>query len=292
MTEQAIAGSGDENLTVSVIITTHSWGRYGSFRDAIRSVERQDYNEVELVCPVDSDEDMADATQAIADGGLTVDYLPQGSGLAEARNRGAAEASGDVYAFLDDDCIAPSDWVETLVNAFEDGAMAAGGPARPDFPGGRPWYIPEQWDWLVGAGPYHETECEVRNTYGCNIAFRADVFDSLGGFDAAYGKDGDLTQGEETELCARMREKSGAGVRYLPDAAVEHRVFPEQLTTVHLLHRAYYQGMTKRKMGLGDEETGFLADVLRSLATQSPHKSMASLAYTAATGMGYLRGGA
>lgn len=280
-----------ERPTVSVIVTTHSWGRYGAFRDALRSLERQTYSEVEIVCPVDADADMATATEAIADGGapLSATYHPDGGGLATARNRGAKQATGDVYAFLDDDCVAAERWVERLVVAYEDGALAAGGPAMPVWPDSRPWYLPEQFDWLIGGGPYHETPQEVRNTYGCNISFRADVFDHLGGFDPGFGKDsGNLDQAEETELCRRLQREYGEGVWYCPDAVVDHRVFPEQLSVGHLLRRAFMQGRAKRRLGLDDEETGFLAEVLRGLPRQAPQRSLASLVLTAATGAGYV----
>lgn len=277
--------------TVSVIITTHTWSRYGAFKDAIRSVENQTYEDIEVVLPLDGDPDMVDATEVITDGGARITHSSNAAGLSEARNRGAEQASGDVYAFLDDDCVASPEWVAELVDAFEDGAIAAGGPALPEWPDGRPWYIPTEYDWLVGAGPYEDEEKEIRNTYGCNIAFRADVFDSLGGFDEALGKNGNLNQGEETELCGRMREEFGEGVRYKPDASVRHTVFPEQLGFGHLLARSYHQGVSKRKIGLGDEEGDFLGDVVKSMLRNHPVRSAATLMFTASVGLGFAFGG-
>jgi GT2 family glycosyltransferase len=275
---------------ISVIITTHDWSRYGDFRDALRSVEAQSYDDIEIVTPFDADSDMLDATEAVADGGVVSGFDPEADGLAAARNNGAELASGDVYAFLDDDCVASKQWIETLVDAIENGAIAAGGPANPVWPDSRPWYIPQGWDWLVGGGPYHVSPQEVRNTYGCNIAFRADVFDALDGFDERLGKADSLAQGEESELCQRMREEYGQGVQYRPNADVKHRVYPEQLAATHLLERAYAQGQTKRAIGVDDTETGFLQDVLGGLVRQAPHRSLAALAYTTATGGGFLRG--
>jgi len=277
--------------TVSVIVTTHTWDRYGTFRDALRSVEAQTYDDVELVTPIDGDGDLATATEAIADGGLITAFDPQGEGLAAARNRGAELASGDVYAFLDDDCVARPEWVATLVDAYREGALAAGGPAYPEWPdGSRPWYLPERFDWLVGAGPYHDRECDVRNTYGCNISFRADAFDALGGFDEGLGKNAAVTQGEECDLARRLYDRFGARVRYCPDAAVRHRVFEAQLEGSSLLRRAYEQGQTKRAIGVDDGETGALAAIARDLCSSAPHRSAAMAAYTAATGAGYVVG--
>lgn len=276
--------------TVSVIITTYEWDRFGEFRAAINSLQEQTYSDIEVVCPVDGGDDLEACTRVIADGGATVAESST-AGLADARNRGAEMASGDVYAFIDDDCRASPEWVETLVEAYEGGALAAGGPALPDWPGdGRPWYLPKQFDWLVGSGPYHDDEQTIRNTYGCNISFRADIFDALGGFDESLGKQGGLQQAEETELCQRLREDYDTGVRYCPEAAVWHRVDRDQLRLDYLVERAYMQGVSKRQIGVDDEETGFLGEVLRSIVRLPPHQSAAALMLTAATGLGFLRG--
>ena len=275
---------------VSVIIASHTWGRYGLFKEAIRSIERQTYDAIELVLPLDGDPDMVETTKLLTDGGVEITYDPDTTGLSEARNRGAANASGDIYAFLDDDCVAAPHWVAELVDAFEDGAIAAGGPAIPEWPAERPAHIPKEFDWLIGGGPYHDEPVEIRNTYGCNIAFRADVFDELGGFDPAHGKNGNMAQAEETELCIRMREQFGAGLQYRPAATVRHRVFPEQLSVGYLLKRAYHQGVAKRQIGLGDEEGDFLGEVLESLVRNHPLESLAALSYTASVGSGFLIG--
>jgi glycosyltransferase involved in cell wall biosynthesis len=49
-------------------------------------------------------------------------------GAAWARNEGLRRAKGDLIAFIDDDAIAPSDWLERLVRAIQKyNAAAAGG---------------------------------------------------------------------------------------------------------------------------------------------------------------------
>ncbi|MFC7045600.1 glycosyltransferase [Halobacteriaceae archaeon GCM10025711] len=278
-------------MRVSTIISTYDWSRFGVFKRALRSVERQTYDDVEIVLAIDNDPDIVEVVRELASEDVVVDFDPDGTGLAEARNRGAAAASGDVYAFLDDDCVASPRWVESLVEGYEDGAIAVGGPSIPDWPNSRPWYLPEEFDWLVGGGPYPpDGVTELRNTYGSNISFRADVFDHLGGFDESLGKNDDLTQSEETELCNRMAAEYGRGVRFQRDAVVSHRVFPEQLRPGHLIRRAYAQGRSKRLVGAGDEERAFLADVLKSTVAHPSPESVASLTYTAATGAGYLLG--
>jgi hypothetical protein len=49
-------------------------------------------------------------------------------GAAWARNDGLRQAQGDLIAFIDDDAVAPPDWLERLVQAIDKyGAAAAGG---------------------------------------------------------------------------------------------------------------------------------------------------------------------
>lgn len=40
-------------------------------------------------------------------------------GAAWARNRGIDQSKGDLIAFLDDDCLAPENWLESLINAID-----------------------------------------------------------------------------------------------------------------------------------------------------------------------------
>src|SRR5262245_23362353 len=42
------------------------------------------------------------------------------SGLSRAYNLAIASTTGPIIAFTDDDCIAPTDWIEKIVEAFED----------------------------------------------------------------------------------------------------------------------------------------------------------------------------
>jgi glycosyltransferase involved in cell wall biosynthesis len=183
-------------------------------------------------------------------------------------------ASGDVVAFIDDDAVADEVWVTRLVRAYEEeNAIAAGGKMTPEWVAGKPPFLPEEFYWLVGVTHrgFADGAGEVRNTFGSNISFRANVFEALGGFNVDIGgRKGDKNlQGGETELCARMREAHGQGVWYDPEAEVAHKVFEYRTELRWLLDRAFWQGYSKRAMevlverGSGDEEM-----FLRKLVTE------------------------
>jgi len=146
--------------------------------------------------------------------------------LSESMNRGMKEAEGDIIAFFDDDAVADENWIKELVRMYEEReAIAAGGKLLPKWVSKKPNFLPEEYYWLIGATHkgFPEEVTEVRNTFGSNLSFKADVLKALNGFRGEMGVKGKgLLQGEETELCERMREKFGRGVVYNPDAIVYH----------------------------------------------------------------------
>jgi glycosyltransferase involved in cell wall biosynthesis len=250
-------------VKVSVVVCTYTLDMYEHFREAADSVLAQTHDDVELVVIVDGTPEVYE--QVVDDYGDREDVVikcnDENVGLLESRNRGAAIASGDVVAFIDDDAIADEAGVERLVRAYEEeDAIAAGGKMTPAWVAGKPSFLPEEFYWLIGVTHrgFADGPGEVRNTFGSNISFRADVFAELGGFDVDIGgRKGDKNlQGGETELCARMREAYGQGVWYDPDAEVAHKVFEYRTEFRWLVDRAFWQGYSKRAMESFVEDEG------------------------------------
>jgi glycosyltransferase involved in cell wall biosynthesis len=288
---------------------------YEHFCEAADSVLAQTHDDVELVVVVDGTPEVYE--QVIEDyddrGDTVVACNDENVGLLASRNRGAELASGDVVAFIDDDAIADEVWAERLVKAYEEeDAIAAGGKMTPEWVAGKPLFLPEEFYWLVGVTHrgFADGPGEVRNTFGSNISFRADVFAELGGFDIDIGgRKGDKNlQGGETELCARMREAYGQGVWYDPEAEVAHKVFEYRTEFRWLVDRAFWQGYSKRAMESfvddeGEEEGAFLCYLVMSatprrvshLATAPSVSGLQRLVtlyvLTALVGFGYLYGG-
>ena len=314
-------------MRVSVVLCTHTLDRYEHLREAARSVQDGTYEDWELVLVSDGNPEVAERMRAdFADeraaGDCVVHENDENLGLLGARNNGARVASGDVLAFLDDDAIADERWLELLVDAYEERdptPAAVGGRMVPAWVDGRPDFLPVEFYWLVGVthrgfGPGGgwdgwTTAGEVRNTMGSNISFRAEVFESLDGFETDIGgRRGDNhLQGGETELAARMRAEYGEGVWYVPEAEVAHKVFGYRTEPRWLLERAFWQGYSKRGMEhfvpesageegafLGDLLTEFVPRRLRSLVRRPSTTKLQQLLFlglcTAFVGFGYLYG--
>ncbi|MHB9286541.1 glucosyl-dolichyl phosphate glucuronosyltransferase [Halobacteriales archaeon Cl-PHB] len=301
-------------MRVSVVLCEHTMDRYDDLQEAADSVLEQTHDDLELVLVSDGDEAVFEHfRQDYGDRDDVVLHCNEENvGLLESRNNGARAATGDVVAFLDDDAVADEDWVAELVEVYEERDVpAVGGKMTPEWVAGKPWYLPEEFYWLVGVTHrgFADGPGEVRNTFGSNISFRRDVFLDLEGFDTDIGgRQGDANlQGGETELAARLQKDHGHGVYYTPTAEVAHKVFAYRTKPGWLLDRAFWQGYSKRGMevlvtdSIG-EESAFLGDLLGRYVPGRLKRLMVSpsvdgivqlvmvLVFTAVVGFGYLYG--
>jgi GT2 family glycosyltransferase len=301
-------------MRVSVVLCTYSMEMYDHFRAATESVLGQSHDDVELVVVVDGTDAVFERVREDYCGreDVVLHCNDGNRGLLASRNTGADLATGDVVAFIDDDAVADEDWVAELVGGYEDHPHdAVGGKMVPGWVAGEPEFLPAEFYWLVGVTHrgFAEGPGEVRNTFGSNISFRRETFHELGGFDTDIGgRKGDRNlQGGETELCARLRERTGRGVWYVPDAEVTHKVFDYRTEPRWLAERAFWQGYSKRAMEVlvpesSDEEEEFLGRLLTEslpgrlwglLTAPSGAKAkqlVALVVLTGLAGVGYLYG--
>ena len=108
---------------VSVVIPTYHRA-FAMLKQAMDSVRAQTYAPVELIVVSDNPPESEDARQ-IAEGMATrpdarLIQLEQNSGAPVARNRGIAEAKGELIAFLDDDDVWLPQKLEKQVPCFAD----------------------------------------------------------------------------------------------------------------------------------------------------------------------------
>ena len=299
-------------MKVSVVVCTYAADLYEHLVEAVESVRTQTYDSVEIVVVVDGNDRLCErVTDKYGTAADVLVHCNEGNvGLSQSRNNALEHASGDVIAFLDDDAVADERWIEELVGVYKsEDAIAAGGRMTPIWVDGRPEFLPEEFHWLVGVTypGFAEAGEEVRNTFGSNISFRADVLRDLGGFDSEVGRKGELNlQAEEPLLGARMRERYDRGVVYTPDAEVGHKVFDYRTDPAWLLKRAFWQGYSKRAMETlvdgesSGEESAFLGRLvfmsiprrMRSFVRTPSFEKISQLVMlvvlTVAVGLGYL----
>jgi GT2 family glycosyltransferase len=145
---------------------------------------------------------------------------PQG-GINSARNRGWAEARGDLIVFTDDDVLAPKGWLRELAEGASRHGSAGclGGPVRIRYEGRRPRACDRHAIWKgeveldIPEGPM-----TIVRLIGANLAVRRSAFELIGGFDERVA----VGAGADAEWQHRYI-KHGGQVVYLPRALLWHR---------------------------------------------------------------------
>ena len=106
---------------VSVIVPT--WNEAKCLPALLDAVQRQTLPPLEVVI---ADSGSTDETAAIGEAAGAVVLAGERKGPGEGRNRGAGAAQGDVFLFLDADCVPPRELVESVVAALRDPALIGG----------------------------------------------------------------------------------------------------------------------------------------------------------------------
>jgi glucosyl-dolichyl phosphate glucuronosyltransferase len=235
---------------VTVVICAYTEARWDDLLAAIASVRAQrERVALEIAVVIDHNPALLERLRAIEpDVRLTENV--EARGLSGARNSGVRLATGEIVAFMDDDAMADPGWLEALVAAYDDPLVAgAGGTIRPLWETGRPGWWPSEFDWVVGC-TYRgmpRQRAVVRNVIGCNMSFRRELLQGLGGFAQGIGRIGTRPLGaEETELSIRLaRRWPDHRIVYEPRAAVDHRVPAGRSTFRYFRSRCFAEGLSK-----------------------------------------------
>ena len=175
---------------------------------------------------------------------LVAEHAP---GASNARNRGIAEATGDIVAMIDDDVDPAPDWLRRLVAPIVAG--------RCDGTCGRvvldPAIARPRWFDEDELGPYlaaHERASEERAVradeyiVSSNAAFASSLLRASGGFDPAYGPQQGRWLFNDDVVLGRRFQNAGGRIHHVPEAVVVHELPASRLTRRFLLQRAFAQG--------------------------------------------------
>ena len=219
---------------VSVIVCTYAPGRMPGLLRLIDALRAQTLQPAEIIVVVDHNPELLMLLEeSLAD--VRVVANARTRGLSGARNTGVEFAVDGVVAFIDDDALPAPDWLERLTEGYQDlTVIGVGGAVEAIWEATRPAWFPPEFGWVVGCSyeGLPRMASSIRNFIGCNMSFRRDVFDTVGGFRIELGRIGSMPFGcEETEFCIRLsRAHPTAILRFEPSATVGHTVPIERST--------------------------------------------------------------
>jgi len=183
-------------MRVSVIIPCRNGERIVG--DAVRSALDQTEPPAEVLVVDDASTDRT--AEAARRAGARVIRTETRRNAGGARNLGVDAASGDVYAFLDSDVIAPRDWLARVLLAFEADSEIVGVGGR--VTNGRPGLYGDLDLYLNHSEWIDDRRTSVKNLIPTlAIAFRKSAVGPL--------RFVETNLGEDASFCAAIREKGG-----------------------------------------------------------------------------------
>lgn len=227
---------------VSVVICTRN--RPDLIGNAVASVLANDFPSFDvLVVDQSTDERTGQIVQGRAATHSNLRYLHTNkAGLSRAYNIGIRETQGEILAFTDDDCIAPTNWIRSVADAFAaepDGELLYGQVMVPASLADRAddvptLDIPNAWKANRSRGKF------ILYGMGANFGARRSLFRRIGYFDEILGGGGPLKSSQDFDLQYRAYI-SGVTTLFRPEVQIEHYGIrsPEQWTGTN---RAYGTG--------------------------------------------------
>jgi len=220
-----LGSDGDSRPLISVVITVRNEERcIGQLLESL--LVQEPPFEIVLVDSESRDRTL-EIAESFARGHPEIRIFSQTGSRGIGRNRGVHEARGALVAFTDGDCFTDSRWLRVLRDGLATSPVAAGRTVVV----GKPSYGALERVELFQSG-YDVTYPT------CNLAYRRELFERLGGFDPRF------ITAEDIDLNLRA-VRSGAAIRFLPDAVVYHH---KRTTFVRFLYQAFWNGYGRKQL--------------------------------------------
>ena len=193
---EPVSVAGRSWPTASVVVCTRNGAK--TLGDCLAGLLNLDYPHFEVLVV---DDGSTDDTATIAS---TFPFRVIGSGgrgLSHARNRGLQHSTGEIVAYLDDDARPDPHWLTHIAATLSTTDHA--GVGGPNIAPVDSSFVAQCVDRAPGLPTHILLDDHVaEHIPGCNMAFRRDRLEAVGGFDPQFH-----VAGDDVDLCWRLQER-------------------------------------------------------------------------------------
>ena len=249
-----------------ISIITPSYNRVDELKYLYNSLQEQSID-LKLLEFIVSDDGSTDSTEQTVkhwqiESNFPIKFITQkNQGPGSARNHGLENSEGELILFIDSDCEAHPDWIQTIYEEYlNDSFDACGGPdgAKDDFTTLQKAIDFAMTSFITTGGMRGHSEKMMAKFFPRthNMGIKRSVYEKVGGF-------GDLRHGQDIELSNRIR-KSGARIKFLINAVVYHR---RRTSIKQFFKQVFNWGVARINLGKIDPSMLEPIHFLPSLAT-------------------------
>lgn len=207
---------------VSIIIPVYNEEKYiGYCLESLKNLNYPDERYEIIII----DNGSTDATVSLCKRFTRKIYICADLNVSALRNFGSKKALGEIYAFIDADCVADKNWLQKAVEFLTKEPCIIG--SKYNVPSDSTW-IEKAWFSQRLPG-----RCETNYLNSGNMILPADLFNRIGGFDKT------LISGEDYEFCMRAKRQT----RIICDDTVEVVHLGNPKTIRQFIKREIWHGL-------------------------------------------------
>ena len=230
-------------LPISVVIVTDI-RRSDHLRKCLQSISEQKSKHAFEVIIVTANNQILDINLR-ENKGFTIRFITvDENNYCLKRNVGAREARGRIIAYIDDDTIPESGWINAIINGFKKDWKMAGGVVKPIFMRRIPKEIRGHEKFIGSFNFAPEFDYSSNTIIGCNMFYKRCWLLKTGGFDEFIGRMNETIPrqfygGDETDLNEKLLPNQ---LGFIKDACVAHIIHHDRINLKWILSRARGMG--------------------------------------------------
>jgi glucosyl-dolichyl phosphate glucuronosyltransferase len=262
-----------DDLLLSLIICTYNRAERlaGCLESIVKQQTPQDAFEV-IVVDNNSTDKTKELVSQFSNKVPNLSYIFENTqGLSYARNRGCAEAKAPYLVYLDDDAMAPPEYLTHVSRIIKEHAPdILGGPVYPYYTTPKPRWFKDEYEIRKYADKSGFSPSAAVS--GGNFTIKKTLLEKLGGFDVNLGMIGNkVGLGEERKVLEQYRAATPPPeqkVYYALECYVTHHVPPQKMRLTYIMKRAYIAGKRSQQV-ITDYHTGESSDAKKSRSSLS-----------------------